>query len=227
MFHILIPTNNFRTYPERFNGAWCSGYHDDTKALFPANTVQLIPPQAEAVHMSPKSTLTTFAKWDHKHKDSNPSGWLSFKANEKITNIGFPYQDYWAWSGCNSKGKYGIFPRCFVSEIVDLKPGFAASIANSPVDQFPGHSRVGSWSATSPLAVIPQHGTSHKKTFSRGSAESEKDAISSGASMAALSPTVASGSHSTGGWSLGRVVSKPFGRRNTNGSRSSDGSGRS
>jgi hypothetical protein len=178
--------------------------------------------------MASKSILTAVAKWDHKQKDQATAGWLSFKSNEKITNIGFPYQDYWAWSGCNSKGKYGIFPKAFVGELLDSKTSPASS-SKPLIDRWAGQGTgLGNWSGVSPITILPQKKVPHRKTASKASEvsiEAEKEVVSPGGTMTGMSPTVASGSGSAsgGGWSLGRVTSLPFGRRSTNASRSSDG----
>lgn len=72
--------------------------------------------------MYPKSTLASVAKWEFQPKDSN-SGWLAFKKKERITHISYPYQDFWCWSGMNSKGKWGLFPREFVDGLTDTGNG--------------------------------------------------------------------------------------------------------
>jgi hypothetical protein len=87
------------TFPDRFNGQWCSGYHDGEYAIFPYSTIQLDGPLASDVVMDPKSPHVATARWDHKPKDT---GWLSFSRKEKITDIGFPSKDHWCYSGRNS-----------------------------------------------------------------------------------------------------------------------------
>jgi hypothetical protein len=72
--------------------------------------------------MNPKSTCSATAKWDHKPKDTT-SGWLTFSKKEKIIHIGFPYLDYWCWSGMNAKGKWGLFPKDFVDGVTDIGVG--------------------------------------------------------------------------------------------------------
>lgn len=101
------------TYPPRFNGTWCQGYHDGDKACFPASTIALEPPSTEELTSNPKSTLFATAKWDHKPRDTT-SGWLKFSKKDKITNISFQYQEAWCWTGQNPKGKWGFFPASFV-----------------------------------------------------------------------------------------------------------------
>jgi hypothetical protein len=33
--------------------------------------------------------------------------------------VGYPYRDFWCWSGMNAKGKWGLFPRGFADGLVD------------------------------------------------------------------------------------------------------------
>lgn len=39
---------------------------------------------------------------------------MRFDRGEVVTNISFPYAEHWCWYGCNSKGKYGIFPQSHI-----------------------------------------------------------------------------------------------------------------
>jgi hypothetical protein len=88
--------------------------------------------------MNPKSTLAATARWDHKHRDST-TGWLPFSKKDRITHIAYPYQEFWCWSGMNSKGKWGIFPKDYVDGLEDtgnrsqqaLSPGGVASPTKS------------------------------------------------------------------------------------------------
>jgi hypothetical protein len=86
-------------------------------------TIALNLPLKESIYMNQKSTLVARAKWGTPKTLTKENGWLSFKATEKITNISFPYQDYWCWSGMNQKGKYGLFPSTFVDSLCDSKAG--------------------------------------------------------------------------------------------------------
>ncbi len=88
--------------------------------------------------MNQKSSLTATARWDHKPKDTI-SGWLHFSKKDRITHIAYPYQEFWCWSGMNSRGKWGIFPKDYVDGLVDtgnraepaLSPGGFASPTRS------------------------------------------------------------------------------------------------
>jgi hypothetical protein len=84
--------------------------------------------------MNPKSSLAATARWDYRPRDTI-TGWLHFSKKDRITHIAYPYQEFWCWSGMNSKGKWGIFPRDYVDGLVDtgnraepaLSPGSFAS----------------------------------------------------------------------------------------------------
>lgn len=108
--------------------------------------------------MNQKSSLAAVAKWDHRPKD-NISGWLSFNKKERITHIAYPYQEFWCWSGMNSKGKWGIFPKDFLDGLVDT--GSRSEPALSP----------GSF-ATSPTSGSRSHHSSRKFTLSSLSSHS-------------------------------------------------------
>lgn len=117
------------TFPERFKGEWCSGYHDGERGSFPANTIILEQPPAEDYMMNPKSTLVATARWDFKPKDAKDMRWLKFSKGDKITCIGYVFVDQWCWSGQDKKGRWGIFPRAFVENLVD---GTKLAMSTSP-----------------------------------------------------------------------------------------------
>ncbi|KAF7960422.1 hypothetical protein EAE96_000104 [Botrytis aclada] len=105
------------TFPDRFGGTWCIGYHDGERGSFPANTVSFISPPRDEVKMNPQSSLQAVAKWDWKPKDKE-EGWLKFSKGERIYNVGYAWQEQWCWSGCTSKGKWGLFPSSFVEDLI-------------------------------------------------------------------------------------------------------------
>ncbi|KAF7856303.1 hypothetical protein EAF04_009831 [Stromatinia cepivora] len=105
------------TFPERFGGNWCIGYHDGERGSFPANAISLLSPPRDEVKMNPQSSLQAVAKWDWKPKDKE-EGWLKFSKGERIYNVGYAWQDQWCWSGCTSKGKWGLFPSSFVEDLM-------------------------------------------------------------------------------------------------------------
>ncbi|EDN98218.1 hypothetical protein SS1G_13075 [Sclerotinia sclerotiorum 1980 UF-70] len=105
------------TFPERFGGNWCIGYHDGERGSFPATAISLLSPPRDEVKMNPQSSLQAVAKWDWKPKDKE-EGWLKFSKGERIYNVGYAWQDQWCWSGCTSKGKWGLFPSSFVEDLM-------------------------------------------------------------------------------------------------------------
>lgn len=114
------------SFPDNFNGQWYSGYHDGERGTFPAHAIALeFPSQEENL---PKGTGVAIARWDFKPKDSK-EGWLKFNKADKITSVSFATEDQWFWSGCNPKGKWGIFPAAFVEALKD--EGRASSVPAS------------------------------------------------------------------------------------------------
>ncbi|KAH8587595.1 hypothetical protein B0O99DRAFT_526536 [Bisporella sp. PMI_857] len=124
------PTLNFAagariigiTFPDRFSGQWCVGYHDGDRGAFPASAVTLELPLRENDLMNAQSSLVAYAKWEFKPKDAKDGGWLKFSKGERISAIGYAYQDQWCWSGQTSKGKWGLFPRAFVHNLQEISP---------------------------------------------------------------------------------------------------------
>ncbi|KAG4427477.1 hypothetical protein IFR05_017039 [Cadophora sp. M221] len=107
------------TFPERFGGKWCMGYHDGERGAFPASEFMLETPAKEDVLMSPQSSLIATARWEFKPKDTKDGGWLRFSKGDRITCIGYTFQDQWCWSGQSSRGKWGLFPAAFVENLQD------------------------------------------------------------------------------------------------------------
>lgn len=95
------------------------GYHDGERGAFPASEIMLETPAKEDVLMSPQSSLIATARWDFKPKDTKDGGWLRFSKGDKITCIGYTFQDQWCWSGQSSRGKWGLFPAAFVENLQD------------------------------------------------------------------------------------------------------------
>ncbi len=128
------------TFPDRFKGEWAQGYHDGEKGCFPSNTIQLELPVAEDMIRNPRSTLVTTARWSFKpSKEAQEQGWLRFDKGDRLTCIGYTFVDQWCWSGQNSKGKWGIFPKAFVEPPQD---GTILGLGTSPGTV--KHSRFGS-----------------------------------------------------------------------------------
>ena len=136
------------TFPERFGGTWCIGYHDGERGSFPSTAITLDLPAKEDVFMNAQSTLIAYAKWDFKPKDAKDGGWLKFSRGERISAIGYTYQDQWCWSGQTTKGKWGLFPMAFVESLQD-----GGDFGTSPLSVKSGGilSKFGSRSGSLPL----------------------------------------------------------------------------
>ena len=119
------------TFPERFGGKWCIGYHDGERGSFPSSAIVLELPVREDVLMNAQSTLIVHAKWDFKPKDAREGGWLKFSKGDKISAVGYTFQDQWCWSGQTSKGKWGLFPAAFVDGLQEIEKGRLSSSARS------------------------------------------------------------------------------------------------
>lgn len=104
------------------------GYHDGERGAFPASEIMLETPAKEDVIMNPQSSLIATARWDFKPKDTKDGGWLRFSKGDRISCIGYTFQDQWCWSGQSSKGKWGLFPSAFVENLQDGSSSRTASL---------------------------------------------------------------------------------------------------
>lgn len=121
------------SWPKKYLGEWCFGWHDGIYASIPMEILRLDPPSTDQIMMGGTSQVTATTRWRFKPKDKTKGDWLKFDKGEVITNISckYPlshqvdrpeklthdlgsYQVFWCWSGTNSKGKWGIFPRAFI-----------------------------------------------------------------------------------------------------------------
>lgn len=106
------------SFPNRFKGQWCTGYHDGEEGSFPFSEIALEMDSYDALARVAQTNINAFAKWDF---HSNGEEWLSFREGEKITNIRYAYRDDWCWFGRNIKGKSGAFPSAFVEARTDVE----------------------------------------------------------------------------------------------------------
>ncbi|ESU16377.1 hypothetical protein FGSG_09752 [Fusarium graminearum PH-1] len=102
------------SWPPKYLGEWAMGFHDGIQASVPTEILRLDPPPSEQVKIDGTSPVQATAKWKFNHKDKVKGDWLKFEKDEIITNISWPYQEFWCWSGTNAKGKTGIFPQAFI-----------------------------------------------------------------------------------------------------------------
>ncbi|KAG5934778.1 hypothetical protein E4U59_005997 [Claviceps monticola] len=103
-------------WPEKYNGEWIFAWHDGVHASAPADIIKLDTPPSEDIMMFGASLIRAKTRWKfhQKEKDKDQSLWLKFDKNEAITNISYVDPEFWCWSGTNSKGKRGIFPKDFL-----------------------------------------------------------------------------------------------------------------
>ncbi|KAK1764258.1 hypothetical protein QBC33DRAFT_497839 [Phialemonium atrogriseum] len=102
-------------FPERWGGKWCVGWHDGVRGAFPAKLVEIEGPRQSEISLQSNSGVSVVTRWKWDPKDNGRTGWMVFDKGDTIRNIGWLYQDHWCWSGTNSKGKYGVFPRSHVN----------------------------------------------------------------------------------------------------------------
>ncbi|RGP78572.1 hypothetical protein FLONG3_3297 [Fusarium longipes] len=102
------------TWPPKYLGEWAMGFHDGIQASVPTEILRLDPPPPDQLRVDGTSPVQATAKWKFNYKDKTKGDWLKFEKDEIITNISWPYQEFWCWSGTNAKGKTGIFPQAFI-----------------------------------------------------------------------------------------------------------------
>ncbi|KAK3940438.1 hypothetical protein QBC46DRAFT_434767 [Diplogelasinospora grovesii] len=163
-------------FPVRWGGKWASGWHDGVWGAFPAKSIDIekprkneIPPLLQTGAGAYSVSVTTRWKWNP--SDAADKGWLTFGQGETISNVGWLFKEHWCWSGTNSKGKFGVFPRSHVNfDSIDenaspiLRPGSSRSMRStrskrrdeksSGVRKFFGRSRAVSSSAASSISGV-------------------------------------------------------------------------
>ncbi|KAG5930230.1 hypothetical protein E4U42_002632 [Claviceps africana] len=124
-------------WPERYNGEWIFAWHDGIHAYAPADIIKLHVPPWEDIRMVNSNLLRAKSRWkfQQKEKDKDQAIWLKFDKNETITNISYADPEFWCWSGTNSKGKWGIFPKVFlepstIQELTSEGPDRALTLTN-------------------------------------------------------------------------------------------------
>lgn len=125
-------------FPRSLGGKWCAGWHDGEWGYFPAKAVELEKPKQGRLDAPPLqfqgtgtsgSAVSVVARWKWDPaasiRDAADKGWMGFDRGERITNVGWPVlveglggggREAWCWSGTNSKGRFGVFPRSHVDE---------------------------------------------------------------------------------------------------------------
>ncbi|KAJ4387660.1 hypothetical protein N0V93_008257 [Gnomoniopsis smithogilvyi] len=135
-------------FPPAWAGKWATGWHDGEWGYFPAKTIELEKPKPGRLDAPPMQfqgvsavSVSVVARWKFDPaasiRDAAEKGWIGFDKGERITNVGWPVvvegvggggREAWCWSGTNSKGKFGVFPRSHVDEGTlrdDMRPGTA------------------------------------------------------------------------------------------------------
>lgn len=137
-------------FPAAWAGKWATGWADGEWGFFPAKSVELEKPKPGRLDAPPMQfqgaasavSVSVVARWKFDPsasiRDAVEKGWVGFDKGERITNVGWPVvveggvggggREAWCWSGTNSKGKFGVFPRSHVNEGTlrdDMRPGTA------------------------------------------------------------------------------------------------------
>ncbi|KAK8119384.1 uncharacterized protein PG998_004010 [Apiospora kogelbergensis] len=101
------------SFPEKWGGKQCTGWHDGARGTFPARFVSLLPPRKGAFRTlgMDNDGVTVTARW--KWEPSDP-GWLTFEKGATIRNVSWLNQDQWCWSGMTKDGKVGFFPQSHI-----------------------------------------------------------------------------------------------------------------
>ena len=141
-----------------------------------------------------------FAKWDFKPKDAKEGGWLKFSKGEKISAVGYAFQDQWCWSGrtgSESRAKFGLFPAAFVEGLKeDDGSAHGARSGTSP-----GSGRTGGL-GLSIGSIIGRH--RHSRDHERSSSMMSAGSAGSGGSGSVAIPSglevVQSTLHSSESW---------------------------
>lgn len=135
-------------FPAAWAGKWATGWHDGEWGYFPAKNIELEMPKPGRLDAPPMQfqgvsavSVSVVTRWKFDPaasiRDAVEKGWVGFDKGERITNVGWPVvvegvggggREAWCWSGTNSKGKFGVFPRSHVDEGTlrdDMRPGTA------------------------------------------------------------------------------------------------------
>ncbi|KAF4981030.1 hypothetical protein FZEAL_3082 [Fusarium zealandicum] len=101
-------------YPEKWKGKWCQGWHDGAFGTFPSKIIHLDLPSRANITSLERSPRSGVARWKFEAK-KNPPGWLSFSKGDTIHNLAWDDPHAWLWSGSNSRGQTGYFPKSHIA----------------------------------------------------------------------------------------------------------------
>ncbi|KAM4056994.1 variant SH3 domain-containing protein [Hirsutella rhossiliensis] len=124
-------------WPPKHSGEWMIAWHDGVCASVPTDLIKLDPPPAAEIKMDGTSHVCAKARWKSALKEKDAGNWLKFNKNDTITNISWPYPEHWCWSGKNTKGKWGIFPRAFIdiSTVQELSPDLLDRMSSTSTEK--------------------------------------------------------------------------------------------
>ncbi|PKS09106.1 hypothetical protein jhhlp_003720 [Lomentospora prolificans] len=118
------------TFPDKYFGEWCMGYHEGKYASFPIEVARLHPPPSHELRMGGSSSVRAVARWKFSIKEKGKAEWLKFDKGETINSLSWTEFDHWCWSGTNAKGKWGIFPKAFL-DLTTIREGDDSSDRSS------------------------------------------------------------------------------------------------
>lgn len=76
------------TFPEKWEGKWCLGWHDGAFGAFPVKVVEIRPPQESEIPVGGGSGMSVKSKWKwHPPEPDADSPWLQFEKGEVISDV--------------------------------------------------------------------------------------------------------------------------------------------
>lgn len=75
------------TFPDKYLGEWCMGYHEGKYASFPADVARLEPPPPHEIRMGGTSNVKAVARWKFVMKEKGKAEWLKFDKGDAVSNI--------------------------------------------------------------------------------------------------------------------------------------------
>ncbi|KAK1594334.1 SH3 domain-containing protein [Colletotrichum navitas] len=118
-------------FPEKYNGEWVMGWHEENFGSAPLDVLKLEPPPKEEIRMDTTSNISAVARWKFAPKTKDGGDWLRFDQGDVITNISWTWQDHWCWSGTNAKGVWGIFPQTHIDSNTIRETSDRSSVSSS------------------------------------------------------------------------------------------------
>lgn len=80
------------TWPTKYLGEWCMGWHDGMQATIPFDAIRLELPPDDQIRLAGTSNIRATARWTFSYKDKDSKvKWLKFKKGDMLTNISCKY----------------------------------------------------------------------------------------------------------------------------------------